>query len=126
MKGTGESFHSKVLSTNKKYNATDKKLVSDPFSLNKNISNAKSSVEEHPNGVNRKTVMFKQTENDSMLNRSRQGSISEAPEMQYELNNTLQKLQPTIGAGLTSGSETLKTGVKSPGILKSLATAPAQ
>ena len=43
--------------------------------------------------------MFKQTE-ESMLNRSRQGSISEVPEMQYELSN---KLQPTIGAGLQSG-----------------------
>lgn len=77
MKGTGDNFHNKVLSPNKKYNATDKKLVSDPFSLNKNtrnelnISNAKSNLEEHPNSVNRKTVMFKQNENESMLNRSR-------------------------------------------------------
>lgn len=81
MKGTGDNFHNHVLSTNKKYNATDKKIISgQPFSLNKNISNAKSNFEEHQGSVNRKTVMFKQN-GDSALNRSRQGSANELPDM---------------------------------------------
>ena len=73
MKGTAENFNHQIRTTNKKYIVTDQKKVSEPFNINKNISNAKSTLMEQENAHgsnNRKTVMFKQTE-ESVLNRSK-------------------------------------------------------